>query len=351
MSSSTLPKISYQRKNKKNKDENLINDSFSNKETVNKEAVNKESIPSEYTNVTPSFTILTQEESKDIKPKSSEKKNKIGTYASTEFQNWMNTPIQKPKMKRSKKTNEEAFQIFQDFSERCETEEWRNFFEKLYTGKFPHGYSYRNQTLFFRKRTKIEKLDILDNSKDTMNKVMTFFKIYGGFNNYNSDLNIFDYLISQSSHYYQNWKDIRSKKTKQFFIQKYVDDISKSNNLSYSEKKSLLDTIHTAFLLKLIDSNDIQFENNKITAIKTLKWNNEKKTFDFFYDYKPQKPSRKATNEKISKNSFLAHWNKFLSNIIQKDKSDKNNDDIVTDVSTTEDLTDITAVSVTSFTD
>ena len=282
--------------------------------------------------------------------KVSEKKNKIGTYASTEFQNWLNTPIQKPKMKRSKKTTEDAFQIFLDFSERIDNPEWKTFFHKLYTGKFPHGYSYRNQTLFFRKRTKIEKLDIQDNSNETMNKVITFFKNYGGFSNISENGNIFDYLVSQTP-VFKNWKDIRSKKTKQFFIQKYVDEEIEKNNLSASEKRSLLDTIHTGFLLKSIESSDIEFNEQRIMQIKTLKWNENIRKYELQIQNRSQKPSRKSTIEKASKNSFIIHWTKFLHHII-KDKSHAEKDDIPTDVSVmTDDLTDNTSISLSSFTD
>lgn len=277
-------------------------------------------------------------ESKSQRAPRSEKKSKIGTYASAEFQNWLATPIQKPKMKRSKRTNDEAYQVFQDFSERIDNLEWKAFFQKLYTGKFPHGYSYRNQTLFFRKRTKIEKLDLQDSTNDTLLKVKNFFEIYGGFNNSDDNLNIFDYLVSHIEPY-RSWKDIRSKKTKQFFIHKYADDMEIKYNLSLTEKKCLLDTIHTGFLIRSIDSSDIEFEDKKITNIKTLSWVEERREFVLIENIKNQRMSRKATCEKVSKSSFSAHWTKFLSQII-KDKPFI--EDISTDVSIADDLTDTT---------
>lgn len=295
-----------------------------------------------------SFTSKTKKSENPIRPQPvvetqrdsqrSEKKSKIGTYASAEFQNWLNTPIQKPKMKRSKRTNDEAYQIFQDFSERIENQEWKAFFQKLYTGKFPHGYSYRNQTLFFRKRTKIEKLDIQDSTNDTLSKVKNFFEIYGGFSNTDDNLNIFDYLVSQIEPY-RSWKDIRSKKTKQFFIQKYADDMEIKYNLGLSEKKCLLDMIHTGFLIRAIDSSDIEFEDKKIMNIKTLLWNEERREFELVEYMRNQRVSRKATSEKISKTSYSAHWSKFISQIV-KDKPII--EDISTDVSMTEEFTDTT---------
>jgi hypothetical protein len=291
--------------------------------------------PSEAPKIT--FTSKTKK-SDSPKSQKSEKKSKIGTYASAEFQNWLATPIQKPKMKRSKRTNDEAYQVFQDFSERIENAEWKAFFQKLYTGKFPHGYSYRNQTLFFRKRTKIEKLDLQDSSNETLTKVKNFFEMYGGFNNSDDNLNIFDYLVSHIEPY-RNWKDIRSKKTKQFFIQKYADELETRYQLSSIEKKYLLDTIHTGFLIRSIDSSDIEFQDKKILNIKTLSWDQEKREFGLIDNVKNQRMSRKATSEKVSKSSFSAHWTKFLSQIVKDKPVSMDDDDIYTDVS---DLTDTT---------
>ena len=272
-------------------------------------------------------------------PDSLKKKSKIGTYAGAEFQNWLQTPIQKPKVKRTKKSKDDTYQIFQDLSEMVMDPQWKSFFAKLALGKFPHGYSYRNQTIFFRKRTKIEKIEVPDSSYDTLNRLMGFFQNYGGFTSTDDNINIFEYLVTQSETF-QSWKDIRSKKTKQFFIQQYVEDISQQKNLNLFQKRCLSDTINIGFLLRIIDSGDIEFEDRKITAIRTLKWDERKNEFVLDGEAKPLRTSRKTASEKIVKNSYSAHWNRFLSHI-SKDKSSIP-DDISTDVSTIADLTDTT---------
>jgi hypothetical protein len=307
---SSIPKLSFTSKNKK--------------DVKLQTAVSQDSKPSAV---------------QSLEDRATDKKSKIGTYSSAEFQNWLNTPIQKTKMKRSKRTNDDAFQIFNDFSEKVENNEWKLFFQKLYTGKFPHGYSFRNQTLFFRKRTKIEKLDIQDANQDTLSKVMNFFEIYGGFTNSDDNLNIFDYIVSNVTPY-RSWKDIRSKKTKQFFIHKYVDELVIQYQLSHLEKRYLLDTIHTGFLIRSIDSSDIDFQDKRIVNIKTLHWNGLKREFELVENVRNQRISRKNTSEKLSKNSYSAHWTKFLSQII---RNKSNEDDMSTDVSYIgDDLTDTT---------
>jgi hypothetical protein len=272
------------------------------------------------------------------------KKSKIGTFSGAEFQNWLNTPIQKPKVKRTKKSKDDTYQIFQDLSEMVSDVHWKAFFTKLAIGKFPHGYSYRNQTIFFRKRTKIEKIEVQDSSYDTLNRLMNFFQNYGGFTSSDDNINIFEYLVSQSENY-QQWKDIRSKKTKQFFIQQYVEEISEKKNLNAFQKRCLSDTIHMGFLLRIIDSTDIDFEDRKIKLIKTLFWNEEKNEYELKGEAKPMRISRKTINEKGMKNSFSAHWNRFLTHIT-KDKSNIP-EDLSTDVSTLLDTTDLTDTTLT----
>ena len=180
-----------------------------------------------------------------------------------------------------------------------------------------------------------------------MSKVMNFFQIYGGFENSDDNLNIFDYLISKSDSYSQ-WKDIRSKKTKQFFIQKYADELTKVHNLSVIERRCLLDTIHIGFLMRFIDTSDIVFENRKIIDIKTLKWVEPKRDFELVADWKNVKLSRKNGTEKQNRNSFAAHWSRFLSQMV-KEKQPEVED--LTDVSVStisnilEDYTDLTSLT------
>jgi hypothetical protein len=285
--------------------------------------------------------LLSKSEENVPETDSLKKKSKIGTFAGAEFQNWLNTPIQKPKVKRTKKSKDDTYQIFQDLSEMVYDVHWKAFFAKLALGRFPHGYSYRNQTIFFRKRTKIEKIEVQDSSYDTLNRLMNFFQNYGGFTSSDDNINIFEYLVSQSENY-QQWKDIRSKKTKQFFIQQFVDEISEKKNLTPHQKRCLSDTIHMGFLLRIIDSADIEFQERKIISIKTLVWSDKNNQYELSGDAKPVRISRKTANEKIVKNSYSAHWNRFLTHITKEKLNIP--DDISTDVSTIvdADLTDTT---------
>ena len=91
----------------------------------------------------------------------------------------------------------------------------------------------------------------------------------------------------------------------QFFIQKYVDEEIEKNNLSASEKRSLLDTIHTGFLLKSIESSDIEFNEQRIMQIKTLKWNENIRKYELQIQSRSQKPSRKSESQSFSQKSSI----------------------------------------------
>jgi hypothetical protein len=123
---------------------------------------------------------------------------------------------------------------------------------------------------------------------------------------------------------------------------KYIDRLSQTYDLTTVERKRLQDTIHIGFLIKTIDTPDIEFEDNKIMTIKTLSWNPEKREFTVPKISKTAKTNRKPVSEKVCKNSFGAHWVRFISNIV-KDKKNTLDEDISTDVSTAiDDLTDTT---------
>jgi hypothetical protein len=168
---------------------------------------------------------------------------------------------------------------------------------------------------------------------------MMFFTTYGGYSNYEDESNIYDFIVSQTPQY-NNWKDIRSKKTKQFFIQKYVDELAENHQLDPTQKRVLVDTLHTAFLLKTIDSSDIEFEDKKITNIRGLSWNSEAKEFEIPRANRFNKNTKntRKTVEKMQKNTFASHWGKFVNNIL---KNKSGGEEISTDLSTTqEDMTD-----------
>jgi hypothetical protein len=115
---------------------------------------------------------------------------------------------------------------------------------------------------------------------------------------------------------YTSWSQIRGKKKKDFFINRYIDYLSNKYNLTLEEKRNLHDQVHFGYCLKIIDTNNITLKDMEITDIDNLIWDEEKRKFELNGEPKYKKSSRKRTlNEPIPKNSSLYMWLKYVSKI------------------------------------
>ena len=66
-------------------------------------------------------------------------------------------------------------------------------------------------------------------------------------------------------------------------------------------------------------------------------------------DFKNLRISRKTVSEKQNRNSFAAHWSRFLSQMVRENKN--NEVEISTDASNFDDLTDGTSISLSAITE
>ena len=262
---------------------------------------------------------------------------KIGSYSTAEItNNWMSTPITTVKQKRTKKLKDVAHPIFLELSELCNDTVWKNLFLKASTDKFPQYFSFNNNTLSFKKRATIEKLEITEINNEIIDEIKLFFKQYGGLYDDENEFDIFEYLTSRIE-IYTSWSHIRGKKKKDYFISRYIDKLNEMYSLTTIEKKELHDLVYFGYCLKIIDTSNIKIENMEIVDIDNLKWDEQTRKFSLSGDPKYKKTNRKRTiPEKVPKNSCMAMWLKYVSKITGKQ-------DILDDISSPtliEDTTD-----------
>jgi hypothetical protein len=265
---------------------------------------------------------------------------KIGSYSTADIStNWMSTPIT-TKQKKTKKLKDVAHPIFLELSELCNDNVWKMLFLKASTDKFPQYFSFNNNTLFFKKRSKIEKLEISEINIDIIDDIKNFFKQYGGLYDDENEFDIFEYLTSRVE-IYTSWSQIRGKKKKDYFISRYINKLNETYSLSSSEKKELHDLVYFGLCLKIIDTCNIKLENMEIENIDNLLWNPSSRKFTITGEPKYKKTNRKRTApDKIPKNSCMAMWLKYVSKITGKQ-------DILDEISSPtliEDTTDTTTI-------
>jgi hypothetical protein len=240
---------------------------------------------------------------------------KIGSFSTVDIQNWMSTPINNSKQKRTKKNKDIIHPIFLELSEISTDNIWKNIFVKASIDKFPPNFSAQNNFLIFKKRSQSERYEIKDNSISSLEETIEFFKKYGGFCEEDSDADIFEYLISQSENY-SSWSQIRGKKKKDYFLSRYIDTLNQKYDLNPDEKQQLYTTIYFGYCLKIIDSANIKMENMQIVDINNLFFDNLKRKFRLEGEQKLKKSSRKrSSNDKVPKTSYLHSWIKYIQKI------------------------------------
>lgn len=245
-------------------------------------------------------------------------KNKIGTYASStiDIQNWLNTPIQSNKPKRTKKSKEQDNAIFLELHDIVEDNDWKNLFINGYKGKFPSGFTFSNHVLSCKKKkNKIEKIEIYDSDIQTLQNVQYFFSSNGGFTPQDDEMDVLEFFNSCGPTY-DSWTQIRGKKKKDFYIGRYIEQLCKKYNLNEKEKIQLHNQVIIGCAIKSIDSENIKLEDNEIKNIDNLIWDNSSRTFNVEGTAKNKKVSRKKANqERLPKNCYLSQWISYINKI------------------------------------
>jgi hypothetical protein len=243
--------------------------------------------------------------------------NKIGSYAhaNIEIQNWLSTPIQNQKVKRTKKVKEQESSIFTFLAELSKDKSWKHLLTNAAKGKFPSGFTYNGSCLMYKKKSKTDKLDLLKADAKTLNDVMDFFTRYGGYVNPEDQINIFEY-ISSNVEDYTCWSQIRGKKKKDYFLSRYIRDLTKEYQLNKQEMLQLHDLLFIGCSVKSIDQCNIELEDMKIKHINNLIWNESTRTFSIDGVPKIKKSTRKKVGlDRVPKDSYLYSWYKFISKL------------------------------------
>lgn len=230
---------------------------------------------------------------------------KIGDYSTIDINDLFSAPIKQTKQKRAKKTKDVVHSVFSQMAEITTDPQWKILFTKASCGKFPQGFTCKNSVLYFRKKNKVEKLDISGEMENVLPQTMKFFRIYGGYSNQDEFINIFEYLMNNKV-YYENWKDIRSKNTKEFFIDMYIDELIEKFDLTKIEVDQLKDNLNLGFSTKMIDSKNVIFENMKIKNITNLQW--DTKSRKFIIDGTPKYKTSTRKKQIVKKDSYLYGW-------------------------------------------
>lgn len=224
-----------------------------------------------------------------------------------DFDSWANThSLQYTKTKKQKNTRDIVHKIFYDCSLIIEDPFWVERFSKAALNKFPQKFSYQDKKLHYRKGTKTISVDVPDNIYHASQIFMEFLRINGGIFSDIDGKNSMDLLLSTNkSKEDQNltWGKL-NKIMKSCLLNKFVLDYKDKYNLTTYQVSQLRQTIDLGISNKFFHKENITLENNNITMIKGLLYDQNRNYFYIDPILKP-KLSRNYDRKKECNTPFL----------------------------------------------
>lgn len=107
------------------------------------------------------------------------------------------------------------------------------------------------------------------------------------------------------------WSDIRKKNARNIFLDKFIVEKSKDNNLSLKQSKTLLKLIYYFILIRTISHKNIIFENGKIESIKGITFSDK----NIHIDNELHKENFNESNIKSVPNLMKNNWDKYIKDI------------------------------------
>jgi hypothetical protein len=236
--------------------------------------------------------------------------------------------IGEPK-KRKKTLKPIIHPIFEKCASLTDDAYWVSVFNDCSRGKFPRGFSYKNNMLLHKKGNKITRVEIPNSISETFFTSKEFFRVSGGIMSSQDRKKMKEIeeekLLEKESNKDYKWKDIKTEKLKEILINEFIKDISEKLNFNNDEKKELITTVKKGFLLKYFNSNNVIMSNFKIIEIEGLLFNEETEEYEidpiYIHERKNKKGGTGLGIEKTDKKTdlnFLSIWEKYLDGLDNK---------------------------------
>ena len=222
--------------------------------------------------------------------------------------------------------------IFEQCASLTEDKFWIATFMDCARGKFPRGFSFRNDLLTYKKANKAQRLEVSDSPSEAFTSIIEFFQKVGGIMSVldrqmlqkNEDEKLVEKMAQRID---SEWKDIKIEKMKDILINEFIVDVAEKMEMDENEIKELTTTVKKGIMLKYFGRDNIKMENGKIVAIEGLIYNEKTKEYEIDKSYITKRSGRKVIGLGIeeaphqkSKNTlnFLELWEKFLEQLESK---------------------------------
>lgn len=221
--------------------------------------------------------------------------------------------------------------VFESFAALTEDKFWVGILNDCAKGKFPKGFTFKNELLSYRKGNKTQRLELPSSIVQAFNAVINFFRTVGGMMSAEDrrqlqkieEEKILEKMNDLTD---ATWKDIKTEKIKEILINEFICDLSTAAKFNEEEKKELVTTVKKGFMLKYFNANNIIMEEGRITQIDGLIYNDEEKMYEIDRRIiNVRKVYRKDVGLGIDDDvtrkkqiDFLEIWEKFLEQLQNK---------------------------------
>lgn len=233
--------------------------------------------------------------------------------------------------KRKKTLKPILHPIFEKCANLADDKYWQAIFMDCARGKFPRGFTYKNNLITFRKANKLYRLEISNLPSDVYSSTIEFFNTTKGMMSAQDrkrvkKLEEEKLLEKLNSNTPITWKDIKTEKMKDILICEFIETLAEKLQLGIEDKKELVTTIKKGFMLKYFTGSNIEMENGRISEIDGLICDVKDGTVEISIDpvYMTRRPTRQFLGLGIEKNddkpqiNFLDIWTKYLTSLENK---------------------------------
>lgn len=220
---------------------------------------------------------------------------------------------------------------------------WFELLSDVSCGKLPKGFRIKNNTVFFRNKSKIYSSELPDKPSAIVESLISFFKSTAHLRS-QQDVELEEKQKQlhtiRSSEKQNSWKKNKQRKVREAYIFAFCTKLRKDLSLEDSEFEQLYDLLFTSLYLGDIPTDSVKLEDNRIKEIEGLIY--DEFTGIFYLQTKKAKKSKRILPAHVEelfsmgskKKNASDKWNKYIDSIDKKRRanatyeSESDNEDI-----------------------
>jgi hypothetical protein len=247
--------------------------------------------------------------------------NQAGKYATSTLnhRSWISTKSAPQKGKKNKSHPQIVNEIFEECINLETDPFWVSTFHRLAIGKFPRGFTYKDNILQYKKGKKSYKIEVPKVSYEAHIECKSFFqRVDGQLSQLDQDekRNSLDtHLQEMVQNQYSTWGAVKKKKSVfDSVISNFLDELEAEFHLDHYQRLDAGVVIHTGLILGQFTSKDVNYERGKILNINGLLYDPNSKKFYTNNPIQINKVKKQKEDRTNKKQSSANAWTKYVDN-------------------------------------